>query len=163
MRRTSPLERNHEAEEEDNEELLQSHATQVNVQPGLDNGGARFGTSHDATSCLDDEAENVGEDKPPGYHGSPETHDLALRVPIQHHTRKRHVGERVDPQRGEKKQELPDRGVSDLLLVSGADGVDDKGERLPYRPHDENPCVPLAMLVTCMVGWAEAAAVMVGR
>jgi hypothetical protein len=137
------LECNHEAEENDNEKLLKTHPTHVNVQSNLHNIRASAGSGHEPPDGLHDEAQNIGQDEPPGNDSRSKPTDFAVWMPVQHHTRKGHVRKGVDPQGSQQEQELPCGGVADLLLVFGAQRVQDKGERFPEPAHDENPCVPL--------------------
>lgn len=137
------LERIHKAQEDQNKELLQPHAAQVDVQPRPDDLGAGSRARHDAAGALDDEADDVGQHEPPGDGPGAEAGDPALGVPVEHHARKGHVDKGVDPQRRKQEQHVPRGRVGDLLLVSCPEGVDGEADGLPEDAHDENPCVSL--------------------
>ena len=64
--RSTLLECEHEEGEAGNEELLQTHATDVDVNARLNNIRAGTRGGHNAADSLDDEADDVGEDEPLG-------------------------------------------------------------------------------------------------
>lgn len=60
-----------------------------------------------------------------------------------HHARKRHVHERVDPERRQQEEDLPYDDIGHVLLVVRAEDVEDEGDCLPGGGHDEDPGVSL--------------------
>ena len=137
------VEDDHQAQEADDEELLETQPDEVDLEADLDGVGVAAGAGHDAARALDDEGEDVGEHKPLAHAPGADGADLLGGQVEEDHARQRHVDEGVDPQRRQQVQDGVRGGEADVLLVLGAQGVQDEAERLPHGAHDEHPGVAL--------------------
>jgi hypothetical protein len=148
----------HEPHEHHDEELLHTHAGQVNVETSLDDVRVGTGAGHGTANTLDaidrvslrswengpsrlgslHESDNVSPHKPLGDASRVDTTDpsIGLGQEVVSLTRECHVDECVDPKRSEQEQDGPTSGISDLLLVERTERVENEGYRFPSGSHD---------------------------
>lgn len=138
------VELNHEPEEEHDEELLESHAGEVDVETRLDGVSASARAGHDTTGTLDTmqivsyqgmvrvilflclhKGENVSTDKPLGNGSGVDATDSAVAFGEEEVglASKSHVDKGVDPERSEQEENLPCGSIANILLVLATDRV----------------------------------------
>ena len=131
-----------DAEEADDEEELEADAAHVNVQTPFDLVVCEIVSgSHGCTDRLDEEGDNVQEDKVQTEAPGLDAENPSRGSEVVYHPADDHVDKGIDPERGEEDQDEPSRVQGGTLIALNAQDSCNVGTCLPRSAHDNHPCV----------------------